>query len=350
MLIPVLYLTDVAHGTRHVPWFRSARLKRGFPLDTSHVGLCPRPLETSAAESQSTSPSHTHEERATMIVNAVIVEQLEESGTLRSFRMRAAQSSSDLTVAFADEYDEKRSGPFHFLDDRDTERYADGFARCRARQLGDNYFRRNSSECHVETHWQGIPTERTYLTYYALSLPEFGIPQQLSVIDPHSSQEYRRTVTRDDQRNRYVVYLRCTSRCGSFDFQLSCDFLLDKARFSKSDYVDANTLPPGDLGNEWRTNLSKQQQLKVDDFMNGVAAALQQELSQLRQAMLQEPPTPEHEKAIRTVAAAEAAARNGDRSKALKQLRNAGHWTLDFATKIGASLATEAIKEAAGLR
>ena len=221
-----------------------------------------------------------------MIVNALIVEQLEKNGTLRSFMMRAARSSRDMTVAFADEYDDKPCGPFHFDDDRDTGRYADGFAKCQARRLGDPYFVRNDSECHVELFWKGIPTERNLLTYYALSLPKFGIPHQLSVIDPcsNSNQEYRRTVTRDDQRHRYVVYVQCTSRYARFNFNLSCDFSLDRDRFSKSEYADANTHTPGGLRNEWRIYLPAEEGLKVDDFMN--VTALQEELSLLRQEIL----------------------------------------------------------------
>jgi hypothetical protein len=47
-----------------------------------------------------------------MMLKALIVEQLEADGTLRSLQMKPALET-DLVVAFADEYDEPREGPFH---------------------------------------------------------------------------------------------------------------------------------------------------------------------------------------------------------------------------------------------
>lgn len=317
-----------------------------------------------------------------MMVKALIVEQLEEDGTLRSLAMRPA-SHRDLIVAFDDEYDDKRSGPFHFHDDRDARRYRDGFARCRARKLGDRYFLRTGSTYHVETRWSGIPTERNWLSYYALSLPEFGVPQGLSVADPHAKREYRRTVTRDDQRNRYVVYLQCTSSFGQFDFELSCDFVLDQDGFSSSDYQDAKTQTPGSLGNNWRHWLPEDEGNKVQQFFfhvgdtysaneagaigpnaqasnitfhriwNHNAARLdlddlQRDLSLLLETLRREPSGSEHAVTIRAVAAAEAAARNGDGPTALEKLKKAGPWAWDVATKIGVNVASEAIKVVSG--
>jgi hypothetical protein len=74
------------------------------------------------------------------------------------------------------------------------------------------------------------------------------------------------------------------------------------------------------------------------------------ELSQLRQAMSQEAKETSHHIAIGEVAKAEEAANARDSSKMAKSLKAAGKWTLDVATKIGTSLATEAIKESMGLK
>ena len=50
-----------------------------------------------------------------MNVAAVVVEQLEYGGYLRTLQMQAGPGRP-LIIALADEFDEPHSGPFHFLD------------------------------------------------------------------------------------------------------------------------------------------------------------------------------------------------------------------------------------------
>ena len=54
--------------------------------------------------------------------------------------------------------------------------------------------------------------------------------------------------------------------------------------------------------------------------------------------------------ALGEVARAEEAAKAKDSSKVAESLKAAGKWTLDIATKIGTSLATEALKESLGMK
>ena len=321
------------------------------------------------------------------MLKALIVEQLEEDGTLRSLTMQPARQELDLVVAFADEYDNGRSGPFHFRDDRDEHRYRDSFAKCRARKIGSRYFYKKGNTFHVEISWTGIRTERNWLSYYALSLPEFGIPQSLSVNDPRSNREYRRSVTRDDERNRYVIYLECASKYGQFDFQLSCGFVVDNNGFSSSTYEDSKTQKYANLGTDWQYWLPAAERTKVQQFFadeihigdsysagqsgamgpgaqasrmifqqtqNRNAAsmdlvALKEELSHLRDAMRRDSSNPEHDIAIGEVAAAETAARNGDGPSTLEHLKKAGSWALDVATKIGAEVVVATIRATVGL-
>jgi hypothetical protein len=56
-----------------------------------------------------------------------------------------------------------------------------------------------------------------------------------------------------------------------------------------------------------------------------------------------------HYEAIAAISAAEDAAKNGDQTTTLAKLRAAGSWALDVATKIGVSIASEALKKAIGL-
>lgn len=72
------------------------------------------------------------------------------------------------------------------------------------------------------------------------------------------------------------------------------------------------------------------------------------DLSALRQQMKKEAVEPEHDIAVSEVARAEQAAKGGDGSKTLEHLKSAGKWALDIATKIGTSLAVEAIKASMG--
>jgi hypothetical protein len=190
-----------------------------------------------------------------MIVNSVIVEQLEANGKIRSFRMQPPPYGRELVIAFADEYEGRRSGPFHFLDGQDAQRFSQGFAQCRERKIGKEYFYRDGEAFHVELGWEGIPTAEGTLSYYALSLPKHAIPVKLSITDPHMrGHELHRTVRRDDARQRYVVYVRCNNHRLNgpmFSFCLVCDFVVDSARFSSSEYRDAYVESNGGAMDEW---------------------------------------------------------------------------------------------------
>jgi hypothetical protein len=73
------------------------------------------------------------------------------------------------------------------------------------------------------------------------------------------------------------------------------------------------------------------------------------ELSSLRREMKQIATEPEHDIAIGQIAAAETAAQKGDAGTVLRHLKSAGKWGFDVATKIGVSVASEAIKKSIGL-
>jgi hypothetical protein len=77
---------------------------------------------------------------------------------------------------------------------------------------------------------------------------------------------------------------------------------------------------------------------------------LASELSKLRQAMRIEATEMEHDMAVGDVAKAERAAEAKNPSKLVEHLRSAGSWALNVATKIGASLAVDAIKQASGMK
>jgi hypothetical protein len=323
-----------------------------------------------------------------MMLKALIVEQLDADGTLRTFLMQPSSEGRDIIVAFADQYEDKRSGPFHFLNKDDAERFAEGFAACRIRKVGKAHFGFDGQRYHFEGEWSGIPTERSCLSYYALSLPEFAIPVALKLTDPRRPErEYKRAIRRDDTRNRYVVYLECASSFGRFDFVIACDFVVDEERFLSSEYRDLRTQQDGPEGDDWRYFLDQSEQNKVqnffvekihmgDNYSAGQAGAmgpnsranhmtfqqiwnqvqgsvelpqLASELERLQSALRSEAKEPEHEIAIGAVAAAEAAAKRGNGAKTLEYLKKAGSWAFDVATKIGTDMAAAALKSSMGV-
>jgi hypothetical protein len=77
---------------------------------------------------------------------------------------------------------------------------------------------------------------------------------------------------------------------------------------------------------------------------------LEKELSSLQQAMKKQAKTDEHDIALGEIAKAKKAAKEKKREKILLALRSAGKWAFDVATKIGTTLAAEALKIALGLK
>jgi hypothetical protein len=320
-----------------------------------------------------------------MQVKALIVEQLEADGTLRTLQMERDDMGRPLVVAFSDEYDEPRVGPFHFLDDAYAAEFEKSIATAKWRKVSPCRFYAAGSGFHYDTSWLGIPTERHWLTYYGLSLPEYAVPTQIRICDPHTGTEYKRSVSRDDQRKRFNVYLECRSSRGAFDFVLECDFeVVGQRRFSAARYADSQTDDYGRQIDDYKGLLVPEERNRVQQFFAetiimgdhksvgqgffqegdhakasdmtfqqvwqqsqaGVdLAALSSELATLRKAMRREAEDPCHDRAVADVGAAEEAARKADGPSVLRHLKSAGNWALDVATKIGVGLASDLIKK-----
>jgi hypothetical protein len=202
-----------------------------------------------------------------MDVAVVIVEQLDENGALRTFRMQA-DYGSPLIVAFADEYDEARNGPFHFLDDRHEQAFQRSFAECKARKVAASRFKQAGGSFYFQTSFAGIPTERGRLSYYALCLPEFAIPNRVKFTDPRSGREYKKNIVRDDHRRRYVLYLECRSSHGSFDFALDVEFRVSQETFYSSNFQDDTTTPYGAHLDAYEYLLPSNEQVVVQQFFS----------------------------------------------------------------------------------
>lgn len=78
--------------------------------------------------------------------------------------------------------------------------------------------------------------------------------------------------------------------------------------------------------------------------------SLAKELSQLRAQLKIEATTPEQDIVVGSVAQAEQSASQNDGPQTFDFLAKAGKWALEVATKIGTSMAEDAIKKSIGLK
>src|SRR5258708_5629197 len=101
-----------------------------------------------------------------MNIRALVVEQLEHDGYLRTFQMFAERHSRHITVAFSDDRENPRSGPFHFLDQHRERELKKGIAECTAGKLSKSQFIAKDGEVVFKHSWVGISTERNSLSYY----------------------------------------------------------------------------------------------------------------------------------------------------------------------------------------
>ncbi len=321
-----------------------------------------------------------------MIVSAVIVEQLDIDGHLRSFRMRP-DHGKHLTIAFAGEYDESRTGPFHFLEHKNEQNFEAGFAECSTRRLALNRFRKIYNGYEFKTSWRGIITERQEISYYALSLPANTIPTLVRFSDPRSNHEFRKSVGKDLQRSCFVLYLECRSSFGSFDFDLQAQFTDPTEKFSVADYSDETTTEFYASPSSFEHYLRDEQRHKVQNFFFpqeyagdvyliqqagavgpgakvhdatieqiGVVSpketdlqTLAQELDNLYQSAKRQEGVQKKERELEALGSAVKAANSGDSVGVVEHLRVAGRWALNLAKGVGSSVAAAAISKAIGL-
>ncbi|MEG3857937.1 CHAT domain-containing protein [Microcoleus sp. herbarium12] len=206
-----------------------------------------------------------------MLVNTVIVEKLEIDGTVKTFTMEAdkkADKKYDLWIALADEYEDSREGPFHFLERRYAKRFSREFGECPVRRVGKTNFNRLNDSYEFSTSWQGISTKMNCISYYALSLPEYAVPQEIRITDTmRPDKQYRKTVIRDDQKKCFVIYLECTSCLDSFNFDLFCRFNQEeKVLFEKAEYQENFTADYW-MKDVWQHSFESREVVKIENFL-----------------------------------------------------------------------------------
>lgn len=331
-----------------------------------------------------------------MLVSQVIVEELYLDGKLKTLIIR--RDAEPLTIAFADEYDDARWGPFHFLEEEHRLRFWNKFKKNRPRQVNAKNFGLKQDEYFFNSCWRGIPNGQNDYAFYALSLPKNSVPTWIVFKDPQSHRSFKKRIVRDDQNRKFILYLECKSWLRpppqSFDFELNVRFKISEEDFSQQSYNDSFTTeetPTIDINDlqathfadgsvqifnsEVHMTISKDTKydVKVEGGQVGAIGSkakvqnsefnqdlfqaartfdlgkLACELDLLRAAMRREAVSPEQDQAIANVAAAETAAKKQDGIAALQSLKEAGKWALDIATKIGVEVAAKAIQRSLGM-
>lgn len=319
-----------------------------------------------------------------MNVKSIVVEQIDWDATSKSLILEP-DHNGELWVAFPTDYDEPRESPFYFQNENYDDKFNQGFAECRARKVNKkNYYEENGLFTY-KADWHNIITERSHTSYYALYLPEFAIPVKLRLINPYNGKEYKRTVFKDEQRPRYIIYLQCSSKFGRFNFQLNCVFIKDESGFLKSNYSDEFQEEFYANPEEWKYQLDESQREKVeqhfitnnyqtmgDQYNVKQAGAvgpnskakkitfnqenynlpegtnyeeLTAELKKLKDNLIQNASSSEHYESIAEITKAEEASKEKDGNKVVKSLVSAGKWAFNTATAIGVNIVAEIINK-----
>jgi hypothetical protein len=181
-------------------------------------------------------------------------------------------------------------------------------------------------------NYMSIPAQRTRSSMVAVSLMGHAMPKETfdSVFE--------------ETRTKYhaEIELRCRRAAGKNQaMQISIGEL------NMGDNYTASQV--GALGPQAHAHNMSFHQVSAHQLGQIDMRTLAVELAALRHEMGQAATEPEQAITIGQIAAAEIAAKRGDLSSVVCQLKSAGKWAFDVATKIGVNVASEAIKKSMGL-
>ena len=193
-----------------------------------------------------------------MNVKSIVVEQIDWEGTSKSITIEP-NYNNQLWIAFPTDYEEARNSPFYFQRKVDENEFNDGFAQSQARKISkENFFKLNNQYIY-KTIWIDIPTDRKMVSYYALYLPEYAIPIKINLYDPYNKDtQYKRTIFKDNEKPRYLIYLQCASMFGKFSFKGEFIFKKDESGFEQSSYKDGFQQDFYAQPEEWQYLLNEQ--------------------------------------------------------------------------------------------
>ncbi|MCR8560854.1 hypothetical protein KXD93_24565 [Mucilaginibacter sp. BJC16-A38] len=172
-----------------------------------------------------------------MNVNRILVEQIDWDGTSKSIAFDN-RTGNAMWIAFPNEYDEKKIGPFYFKNSLFQSQFAKQFKASLKWKLKEEQFNSSGELYFYKTQWNSIPVEINSNTYYALYLPEFAIPNSIEVTNAVFGKGVPRNVWKDLEVNRYIIYILGPHSQKSLSFKIECKFTKDKDGFSNSKYSD----------------------------------------------------------------------------------------------------------------
>lgn len=205
-----------------------------------------------------------------MDIHALIIEQLNWDGSLKSFAFQAQSSLGPMWVSFPDAFEET-SGPFNFLDNDYSNLFESKMTNCRNARLTEKRFYNQNGNFYFLTTWNEIPTKKQQLTYYSLYLPEYAVPTEIKIFDTYSQhREFNKVVYRDDKKFKYIIYLECRSNFGLFNFKLKATFHKDDVNFLQTKFMDEKTIDfyERPMDEHWHYLLAESDAKKVEDFFN----------------------------------------------------------------------------------
>ena len=328
-----------------------------------------------------------------MNINGIIHEQIDWDRTKKSFNLVEKEDIGELWVSFPGDSKGKRNGPFYFLDKQYETMFSEKSANCMHSDIADDKFQGENGNFTFLTEWhRNIRTSKDTLTYYALYLPEFAVPTLVEFTDPAlGNRPYKKTVFRDNDRNRYVLYLDCPAVSGRFNFDLKVIFHKQTEGFETTSYSDEHTVDFYRDLNHWELFVSESDKKEIKTFFiehnhitnhsgdvynikhadvagsgaiishntynqqiynlpeNTDYAELAGQLEKLRDHMLANASGIAQLKAINAVENAREGADEKDGNKVLNALSAVGRWALDAATDIGTDIAAEVIKKSLGI-
>lgn len=203
-----------------------------------------------------------------MFVKSVIIEKLSWDGTINSIVIEKDPAIGDLRIAFPTEYTDSRESPFHFGNSKYEQKFIDQNIKANSKTLSSDQFKCDKDTYTFKRRWDNIPTEWNKLTYYAIYLPENAEIKTLSIKDErYYPEQYKRTVIKDPLSPRFIIYVKCSSTHGIFNFQLECKFIRNDVNFDTITYIDDYQTDFNSDPYEWQRNITIEDLNKLNKIL-----------------------------------------------------------------------------------
>lgn len=205
-----------------------------------------------------------------MQVNGLIIEELNERGELKSFVLNKDHNIGDLWIAFPDEYDNPRNGPFHFLDDSYEKLFSTVYQDKNMRKVGSKRLKSiGHNQFEFYTNWDNIPVQASWeLYYYSLYLPKSAYPVKVDFKLSIRNQWDDNLIKFVKDKERYIIYIMCKGSDDQYnkrpqDLKLTVKYEINEDLFVNKQVEDTDK--------SWRDNspTSNQEFVQNSHLMEG---------------------------------------------------------------------------------